>query len=104
MTGEDGWRYRKGDEDKGAVTWDRLLAMAHTGELADDDYVYFPSRQRWVKAWEVPGLFDLEAQSKAVGLDAAAARRRRILLIVVAVDVAVTLAVGVALFVLFANG
>lgn len=103
MAGTDAWRYRSGDEEKGAVTWADLQTLAHSGELADDDYVYWPDRGRWVKAWEVPGLFDLASQATTSGLDAAAARRRRILMIVIGVDVAVTLAVGVLLLAIFAS-
>ena len=100
---ESGWRYKQGDVDKGVVSWERLQSLARSGELSDVDMIFWPSRQRWVKAWEVPGLFDLQAASTSPVEDPAAARRRRILLVAIAADVAITLAVGVVLFVLIAK-
>jgi hypothetical protein len=96
-----GWRYKKDGQDHGPVGYTALQKMARSGKLADDDLVYSPTVGRWVNAWEVTGLFDLEAAAGAAGSagleDQALARRRRILLTVVAVDIAVTAIAALAL-------
>jgi hypothetical protein len=98
-----GWRYKKGGEDRGPVSYTELQKMARSGRLADDDPVYSPTVGRWVNAWEVTGLFDLAAGPtgpEAADVDTAArARRNRILLLAIAVDVVVTAIVAIVLIV-----
>lgn len=95
-----GWRYKKDGQEHGPVGYTALQKMARSGKLADDDMIYSPTVGRWVKAWEVTGLFDLAAATAAQAASpsvAAIARRRRIVITVVAVDVAVTAIVGLVL-------
>ena len=98
MTAPQGWRYRKGEAEHGPVGFAALQKMARDGGLADEDLVYSPTVGRWVKAWEVSGLFDLAAAAAAPSPEeVAAARRRRILVIVIGVDAVVTAIVGIVL-------
>ena len=95
-----GWRYKKDGKEHGPVDYTALQKMARSGKLTDDDLVYSPTVGRWVKAWEVTGLFDLTAAAaakEAAPDDLALARRRKIMLIVVAVDVAVVAIIGLVL-------
>lgn len=100
MKAPQGWRYKIGGIEHGPVEYTALQKMVRDGKLADDDLVYSPTVGRWVKAWEVTGLFDLAAAAAAEAAtpdDPVNARRKRILLIVVAVDIAVTAIVGLVL-------
>jgi len=100
MDAPSGWRYQKDGKEYGPVAYTALQKMARSGKLTDDDLVYSPTVGRWVKAWEVTGLFDLAAAAAAKEAspdDQALARRRRIMVTVVAVNVVVVAIIGLVL-------
>lgn len=58
------WFYAKDGQQRGPVTFEKLVALARSGELTGRDVVWNASMQNWTPAGQVPGIFDLHGSSE----------------------------------------
>jgi hypothetical protein len=52
------WFYARSGQQKGPVSFEQLVNLAHTGELDPEDLVWNASMKNWAPAQTVAGLFD----------------------------------------------
>lgn len=71
------YHYRRGEQQFGPISFDELLAVARSGGIAPDDYVWAEGWNTWRIAQAVPGLLPPAVARKQV---AAADPTMRILL------------------------
>jgi hypothetical protein len=58
------FHYRKGDKEYGPYTYEDIVELVQKGEIGPDDYVFRFGNRKFIKASEMEGLFDVEAQKQ----------------------------------------